>query len=85
MARDTEKIIIPTDNYITFEVQGIPLHCGNEEDHLQWFADNKSGWYNMKLVEATEDGSSCGFGGVPATMTTIKMSGSNMNFVPTSH
>jgi len=61
-----------SDRVYGYEVQGIPLHCGDDENTNTWFSINKSGWYSMKPIETTRDGTSCNYNGVPTTIHSVK-------------
>jgi hypothetical protein len=82
-------ISVPTifERYLTFEVEGIPVFCGDEEFSKEWFGEFPNGWYQMKLEETNGLGGACNYGGVPATMTTIRMDGDLRvtGLIPTSH
>ncbi len=69
-----------------YEVQGIPLNCGNAENTKLWFSINNSGWYSMKAIESTPQDISCNYNGVPTTIHTVKTKGDGtvLDLLPTS-
>ncbi|MCK5662006.1 MAG: hypothetical protein KAI17_00900 [Thiotrichaceae bacterium] len=70
-----ERIVPQTFHWIGYEVQGVPLHCGNEQETAEWFSVHTNGWYKMKFEEMAPQGISCGYEGVPVTVHSIKAEG----------